>query len=147
MFRILSIDGGGVRGIFPAYLLKLLSADLSRDLGEIFDLIVGTSTGSFIAAAIASGISPDQVVQLYETEAPNIFGNPRSTLKGTVQSKYSSAPLRRVATEIFGTRLLGHLSKRLVLPATDISNGNVFVMKSPYLPEFVRDKDIQLHQL
>jgi uncharacterized protein len=57
MFRILSIDGGGVRGVFPAYVLKQLSNTLNgQSLRDLFDLVIGTSTGGIIAAAIAQDI-------------------------------------------------------------------------------------------
>jgi len=65
MFRILAIDGGGVRGIFPAHVLALFSSKHGTDLTSVFDLIVGTSTGAIIAAAAAVGIPLEKVSELY----------------------------------------------------------------------------------
>src|SRR5688572_20302324 len=131
MFRILSIDGGGVRGIFPAYLLKLLADQVpNQDLRPVFDLIVGTSTGGLIAAGIACGISLERIVELYESRSKGIFGRRRITFRQTMRSAYASDQLRALVDDIFTTTTLGDVTSRLILPATDISNGNVFVMKS-----------------
>ena len=145
MFRILSIDGGGVRGIYPAHFLKLLSDQIDgHDLTTVFDLFVGTSTGGLIAAAIACRIPLATVVDLYEKRSKTIFGRKRFTARNTFRSAYDTAPLRRIVEELFKERLLGDVQPRIVLPTTDISNGNVFVMKSGYLPSFVRDRDIRV---
>jgi patatin-like phospholipase/acyl hydrolase len=53
--RILTIDGGGLKGIVPAALLAVLEEHIDRPLHEYFDLIVGTSTGGIIAAGLATG--------------------------------------------------------------------------------------------
>ena len=131
------------RGIYPAHILNLLTAQLPEsDVGGLFDLVVGTSTGAMIAAAIACGVPLGKVVELYERRAASIFGKKRITLKDTLQSAYSSAPLREVLEEIFQKTQMGDIKRRVILPATDISNGNVFLIKSSYLDEFVRDRDI-----
>jgi patatin-like phospholipase/acyl hydrolase len=59
-FRILSLDGGGIRGVFPAAFLAKLEEHLDAPIGSYFDLIAGTSTGGIIASIIvASRISSD----------------------------------------------------------------------------------------
>ena len=141
MFRILSIDGGGVRGIYPAHLLTLFSNHFGSDLSATFDLIVGTSTGAIIAAAAATQLPIDNVVRLYETRAKQIFARRRFAFGGVLRSAYDSSPLRKLLEDLFDDRTMAAACTRLVLPATDLSNGNVYVIKSPYLPSFVRDKD------
>jgi uncharacterized protein len=143
MFRILAIDGGGARGIFPAHLLALLERE-HGSLVEKFELIIGTSTGGIIAAAAATRVPLQRVVALYEEHAASIFAAKPASFGGYVRSKYRSEPLRELLDKIFGSQTMSAAMTRLVLPATDISNGNVFVIKSPYLPSFVRDKDIKL---
>jgi patatin-like phospholipase/acyl hydrolase len=146
MFRILSIDGGGVRGIFPAYVLKQLSDTLDgQSLRDVFDLVIGTSTGGIIAAAVAQDIPLQRVVELYEQEAPAIFGRKHVfNGSGIIRSRYPAEPLRSLIGSIFGDVTMKDVPGRLVLPCTDVSNGNVFVIKSAYLPTFVRDLDIRL---
>ncbi|MES1199815.1 MAG: patatin-like phospholipase family protein [Pseudomonadota bacterium] len=78
--RILSLDGGGVRGILATGLLGEIERRLKRRSGkadfrlcDYFDLIGGTSTGSIIAAALAMGRSVEEVTQLYRELAPQVF--------------------------------------------------------------------------
>jgi patatin-like phospholipase/acyl hydrolase len=144
MFRILSVDGGGVRGIFPAHILNLFSKQHGSDIAEIFDLVIGTSTGAIIATAVATKIPLEKVVDLYETHAEEIFTRRWFSWRGRFRSQYESEPLRKVLTEVFEGLTMSAAKTRLLLPATDLTNGNVFVIKSPYLPSFVRDKDISL---
>lgn len=144
MFRILAIDGGGARGVFPAHVLSLFADQHGADLTEIFDLIIGTSTGGIIAAAAATKVPMKEVVELYERRSAEIFTPKFASCGGFMRSKYESAPLRRLLAEKFGTKTMSAAATRLVLPTTDISNGNVFVIKSPYLESFVRDKDIPI---
>jgi hypothetical protein len=86
--RILSIDGGGVRGVIPAAILKHLEAKLRKldetkygdiRLADYFDLIVGTSTGGLIAAMITTTppYSAAEVLNFYKGYAPEIFPPPR----------------------------------------------------------------------
>lgn len=144
MFRILAIDGGGVRGVYPAHILTLFSRQHGADLTSVFDLMVGTSTGAIIAAAAAARLPLEKVTELYERHASEIFAKRRFSLGGVFRSRYSSEALRRVLSDVFGDRKMADVPGRLMLPSTDISNGNVFVIKSPYLPSFVRDAEIPL---
>ncbi|HEX7197803.1 MAG TPA: patatin-like phospholipase family protein [Candidatus Limnocylindria bacterium] len=73
MRRILSIDGGGVRGIIPAVLLASLERSTGRPTRETFDLVAGTSTGAVLAAGIAAGIPADRLVSLYAVRSPEVF--------------------------------------------------------------------------
>jgi predicted acylesterase/phospholipase RssA len=73
-YKILSLNGGGVRSIFQAAYLNELQRQLGiTNIWEHFDLIAGTSGGSIVATAIALGISPDRVVRLFEEKMPMVF--------------------------------------------------------------------------
>lgn len=72
-FRILSIDGGGIRGIVAARMLEIVEQQLKQPLRDYFDLITGTSTGALIAASLMMGRSPSQLVQLYLERGEEIF--------------------------------------------------------------------------
>ena len=74
MKRILSIDGGGIKGTQPAAFLAQLEEDLDQPIGRYFDLIAGTSTGGILAIGLAMGISAKSLLTLYETRGPTIFG-------------------------------------------------------------------------
>lgn len=71
--RILSIDGGGIRGIVAARMLEAIAQQLDRPLSQYFDLITGTSTGALIAAGLMVGKSPTELVNLYLHRGTKIF--------------------------------------------------------------------------
>ncbi len=82
--KILSLDGGGIRGILTLGMLKKIETEArvveknpNLLLGEYYDLIVGTSTGAIIASALAIGYSVEDLIQLYQTLGKEIFGKGR----------------------------------------------------------------------
>ncbi len=77
-YRVLSLDGGGMRGLYTASLLNTLSDRFGNqlDVGKGFDLIVGTSTGSILAAGLVAGIPLPQIINLYRENGAKIFGSP-----------------------------------------------------------------------
>ena len=127
MRRILTIDGGGIRGTFPAAFLANLEKDLEHPIGRYFDLISGTSTGGIIAIGLAFGMRAADILKLYEDKGPAIFGQSNSGLPGWLarryrQSKwlfwgpkYSAKPLRDALNEALGQRRLGEAETRLVM--------------------------------
>src|SRR6266851_6335470 len=72
-FRVLSLDGGGAKGVYTLGVLKEVEAMANAPLCEVFDLIFGTSTGSIIAALIALGYRIAEIETLYFTIIPNIM--------------------------------------------------------------------------
>lgn len=72
-FRILSLDGGGIRGIVTARMLEAVESYINQPLRDYFDLIVGTSTGALIAAGVTIGRSPTELVELYLNCGAEIF--------------------------------------------------------------------------
>src|SRR6266581_703624 len=88
-YRVLALDGGGIRGLFSAVLLRGLTAEFAKqqglndkgefDVGKQFDLIVGTSTGAILAGALAAGVPLSRVIALYTKRAKKIFHSPVPT--------------------------------------------------------------------
>ncbi|MDQ4034907.1 MAG: patatin-like phospholipase family protein [Chloroflexota bacterium] len=105
MRRILSIDGGGVRGIIPAVLLASLERSTGRLTRETFDLVAGTSTGAVLAAGIAAGIPASRLVTLYAVRSPEVFrrvplvSGLRRLLTGTI---YDTARLHTLIRDELG---------------------------------------------
>ena len=64
-FKILALDGGGVRGIYSAHLLARMEQSFGFQINTCFDLIAGTSTGSIVAGAAAIGIPMPEIVQRF----------------------------------------------------------------------------------
>jgi patatin-like phospholipase/acyl hydrolase len=75
-FRILSLDGGGIRGAFTAGFLAGVEERIGHPVGRHFDLIAGTSTGGIIAAALAFGEPAERIEQFYLNHGPLIFSRP-----------------------------------------------------------------------
>ncbi len=71
--RILSIDGGGVRGVIPAVALAAMESATGSTVRDEFDFLAGTSTGALIAGASASGMPAAEIVELYLERAPQLF--------------------------------------------------------------------------
>lgn len=145
-FRILAIDGGGIRGVVPAHILHCLSTRLKVNPASHFDMIAGTSTGSIIAAALACGVAAEKIVELYTKNGAKIFKKKCSYLpeffRPALHSVYDKSALSELLKETFGEKKLGEISLPLLLPATDIGNGGVHVFKSAYSKDFTRDNDV-----
>lgn len=149
-FKILSIDGGGIRGIFPATILSLMEEKLDINIYDTFDLIVGTSTGSIIAGAIAVRYDLKKLGQDYAENAADIFQK-RWNCCGLLRSKYDSKFLADFLFRRLGKITLGEIEKPLILNATNASVGDVYVFKSFYQKQqrkgdYVRDANVPLHK-
>lgn len=112
--RILSIDGGGIRGIIPATIMAEIEKRTGQPIAKLFHLIAGTSTGGILALGVTKPgedgnpfFSAEAGVRLYEKEGARIF--PKSLLRqvGNLgEEKYPSEPVDAVLEEYFGeTRL------------------------------------------
>lgn len=145
-FRILSIDGGGFRGVYPAHILMRMEKEFDINWTETFDLIAGTSTGSIIAAGLACGLKASDILKLYKEHGTKIFKKRFLRKKGFFASKYDMTYLDKVLKDIIGDRTLGEIKTPLLIPATDIGNGRAMVFKSGYHEDFVRDKHIRVRE-
>jgi uncharacterized protein len=141
MKRILSIDGGGIRGAFPASLLATLEEAIEAPIADYFDLIVGTSTGGIIALGLGLGLSATEILRFYNEHGPKIFCGNRflRRLRHFGLAKYSSTPLREALKSVFADRQLGESSKRLVIPSCSLLTGEVHVWKTAHHPRLERD--------
>ncbi len=119
-FKILSLDGGGIRGVFSAHILKCIVARLGINLLDHFNLVTGTSTGSILAAAVACQIDLDLVLNLYKKHGATIFERKSSfcpkVLELLFKSLYEKECLDSVISDAIGQRTLGEISFPLVIP-------------------------------
>ena len=118
-FRILALDGGGIRGVISAQILERVQEKIGQPLNEYFDLIAGTSTGSILAASLVLGKNPQELIKIYKDQGEQIFQtnffrkNIGYWLK---QPKYSNEGLKTVLKYHFGEITLENLreeSKKL----------------------------------
>lgn len=157
-FRILAIDGGGIRGIFPAMFLANLEAELKTrgfektKIFEHFDLIAGTSTGGIMAIALALGMPAHDIYKLYLDNAAVIFGSKKHFWRSLMYSSYSRQNLEKLIREKFNI-LGGGKDPRLAdcktnvcIPIYDLMQGKPSVLKNNYHPAFVRDYHIPAFQ-
>lgn len=139
-FQVLSLDGGGIRGLFAAAVLARLEEDFNTHIVDHFDLITGTSTGGIIALALGLGLRPREVVEFYVRHGPSIF--PPQWLGGArhlLRRKYSQEPLKDALRTVFGDKQLWNSSKRLVIPSYNLGQDQVRLFKTPHHPRLKRD--------
>ncbi|MCB0654928.1 MAG: patatin-like phospholipase family protein [Saprospiraceae bacterium] len=113
--RILSLDGGGIRGVLTLGFLERMESILRKQhnnpdllLCDYFDLIGGTSTGSIIAGCLAIGMSASEIKKSYLELGNVIFGKKKGVLNYLSKSeKYDAAPLNKALEEVFGDILIG----------------------------------------
>ncbi len=149
-FKILSLDGGGIRGIFSAQVLNSVNDRLGINTHGVFDLVVGTSTGSIVAAAIATRYDLSKLIGDYECYAPKIFKR-RFSLRGFLRSRYDNKILENLLHDSFKEITLGEIKTPLIINATNVSTGKVHVFKSSYQEarrggDYVRDDDVPLYK-
>lgn len=135
-FQILSLDGGGLRGIFSAAVLARIEEDLGVRIVDHFDLIAGTSTGGIIALGLGLGLSPRAIVEFYTNKGPRVFRDRTRlrTLRRLFRAKYTDAPLRAALEEVFDDRTFGESTKRLVITSYSLTNDDVYLFRTPHLP-------------
>ncbi|HUZ34129.1 MAG TPA: CBASS cGAMP-activated phospholipase [Xanthobacteraceae bacterium] len=152
-FRILSIDGGGIRGIFPAAFLAGLEARCPGvpSIAGYFDLIAGTSTGGIIALGLAANLSAAALRDLYVREGRDIFppSGPGAIGRAIRKIKawrrlwrysYDQEALTRILRERLGDRKLADAHSRLCIPSFDGEYGEVYIFKTPHHPDFTKDR-------
>jgi patatin-like phospholipase/acyl hydrolase len=144
-FRVLSLDGGGIKGTYAAAFLARLEEMSQKRVVEHFDLIAGTSTGGIIALALGLGIPASKILQFYVERGPEIFPliSVADRLVGRIRhafrAKHGTSALRCALYEVFGDRVIGEALTRLVVPSYDGSSGDVYLFKTSHHPDFKRD--------
>jgi patatin-like phospholipase/acyl hydrolase len=141
--RILTLDGGGIRGVVSAIWLEALQARLHAAgkgaLHEHFDLIAGSSTGALIAMGLGIGMPAGEITTLYEHFGDDVFPGAaerlwsrlaRSFTQGISAPRYSPKGLERVLKRVFGERTLGSASPRTMAIAYDTITRTPMFFKS-----------------
>ena len=142
MKKILTIDGGGIKGIFAASFLAEIEKRCGVEIGCYFDLIAGTSTGAIIAAALANGISAQTVLKLYLEKGEKIFSKTNKVPLFT--TKYETEPLQTALEEVFGDSKLNECKTRLVIPAFNLQTGETRVFKTLHSKDLYIDGDLRI---
>ncbi len=148
-FRVLSIDGGGIKGIFPASFLAGLEERYleGESITAYFDLIAGTSTGGIIALGLGAGLPAARLRNLYIDRGDEVFpplkAGPFAALRrctrGLVRYRYGRDSLNRLLQGSLGGLSLGQSRARLCIPASEGRHGEVWVYKTPHHPDYRLD--------
>lgn len=128
-FHILALDGGGTRGIYTAQLLANIERAFQVQLRDCFNLIAGTSAGAIIAGAAATGIPMEEIVYLFEKEAPQIFRK-KWYRHPLFFSRYSKSLLAKSLVKHLPGLLLDDIETPLMITCSDLINGSGYVFKT-----------------
>jgi len=154
-YRVLAVDGGGIRGLIPAHVLEEIERRMERPIFELFDLVAGTSTGGILTLGLTK---PDEngkpqytasdMCNLYLTEGTTIF--PHSlfqevkTLHGVTDARYPAGPIERILASHFGDTMLSKALTEVVIPSYDVSAPGPFFFKREYAKSETEDWDVPM---
>lgn len=146
-FRILSLDGGGIKGLYSASVLQFIEAELGEPgaLYQYFDMIAGTSTGGILGIAVSLGKPADRMKSLYVLGGREIFPPWRYKLSRCTLVRlvfgvlYDYRKLERLIYAEFGDATLGDCRTRMVIPAFMIPKAEITVFKTDHHPDFKND--------
>ena len=149
-FRILALDGGGIKGAFTASVLATLAQSLDEPIAERFDLIAGTSTGGILAIALGMGMDAKDMLRFYRERGPVIFPTMRihkrwgHKIRHAFRPKHSQEVLYRELERAYfpngKARVLGEAGCRLVVPAYDAVSGVCHIFRTPHHPLLKADE-------
>lgn len=142
-YRILSLSGGGYRGLFTAQLLARIEAMpefAGEPIGNRFDMIAGTSVGGLIAVALAHGVKAQRIVEVLEKHGPTIFPEfiGKRWLKLFGRQVYSPGPLEAAIKACVGdaaTKPFASISKSLMLTTVSWTAGQLILLRSGQLSQ------------
>ncbi|MEQ8318500.1 MAG: CBASS cGAMP-activated phospholipase [Phycisphaerales bacterium] len=144
-FRILSLSGGGIRGVYSASFLAKLEELTGKRVADHFDLIVGTSTGGLIALGLGLGHSAADIRDFYFQHGEKIFSGRRWYQKlanplGFRRPKHQQDELREALKKLLGEdELLRESTSRLVINAMYAEASNPRCYKTRHHADYTRD--------
>jgi patatin-like phospholipase/acyl hydrolase len=141
--NVLSVDGGGIRGVIPAMVLADLEERTGRHTSELFDLIAGTSTGGIIALALTvpgpnggPRWTANDLVDLYLTEGPRIFhhsiGRMLESGLGLLDEKYDAKPLEQALETYLGEAMVSQSLTDVLVTSYDLEHRSPFFFKTDH---------------
>ncbi|NOX50553.1 MAG: hypothetical protein GXP16_08460 [Gammaproteobacteria bacterium] len=127
IYRILTLDGGGLRGVITTAILKrIVSEPGCEAFLDNIDLVAGTSTGGLIALGIANKTPLEDIHNLYLQRGDNIFDDSFfDNIKDVGKlfgADYKTRGLKKELVRMFGATKLGALKKRVLIPSFDLEN-------------------------
>jgi uncharacterized protein len=150
-FQILSLSGGGYRGLFTIEVLKRLEQRAGRPIGSCFDLIAGTSIGGIIAIGLALGKTAAEIHKMFIEHGERIFPEKPEVefrlshffrIRRAMKSpRHTNQALKEVIEGVIGKEtLLGEAKTRLLVPTVNMTKGSVQMFKTPHSPRLFTDQ-------
>lgn len=143
-FRILALDGGGIKGAYTAAVLSTLEQALGLPIVDHFDMIAGTSTGGILAIGLGIGLDSHKLLEFYRDRGSIIFPTTsfhqrwKHNVRHAVRPKYSQDLLFQELEKAYfpdnHKKKLGDSKCRLVIPAYDAISGACHVFRTPHNP-------------
>lgn len=133
VFKILTIDGGGIKGLYSSKIIEHFEDEFNCHMSDYFDLICGTSTGGIIALALSLRIKAKEISKLYEEKGSLIFPA-QVKLIGIakqlfINGKYSDKNLRVALKETFGDKKIKDSNNLLCIPCYSLTDARNWVFK------------------
>ncbi|OME64251.1 hypothetical protein BSK65_29400 [Paenibacillus odorifer] len=152
-YKILSIDGGGIKGLYSATILEQFENKFGP-IHQHFNLICGTSTGGIIALALAAGIPAADIVKFYTEKGTKIFPHTKSWKRKLHEwksiaflSKYKNDQLKNALQEVFQNKKVKDCISDVLIPSVNITTGKPYIFKSDYIPKYTRDSERSLVEI
>jgi uncharacterized protein len=137
MKRILSVDGGGIKGVFPiSFLAEVESALGLASIANYFDLIAGTSIGGIISLGLGLGLTAVEMAGFVAKQGPRIF--PHQFLSTSRirflcgRDRYKVEHLSKALEQTFKTKTLADSKVRLLIPSFDATKGDIHIFKTAH---------------
>lgn len=136
VFKVLSIDGGGIKGLYSATILQHLEEKFDVKISDYFDMLCGTSTGGLLALGLSLKISAKEMAEFYIERGATIFPH-RSKISNIIRQviwkgKYSDVELRKALEEKFGTKLIGESNNLLCIPSYILTESQPWIFKKDF---------------
>jgi patatin-like phospholipase/acyl hydrolase len=132
-FKILSVDGGGIKGLYSSTILEHLERKFNGSCSDYFDLLCGTSTGGLIVLALSLKMSAGEISKIYEKHGHEIFPKQNkfvSLFRQTLwKGKFSDEPLKKVLAGLFGEITISESNNLLCIPTYSYTDARPWVFK------------------
>ncbi|UOG19805.1 CBASS cGAMP-activated phospholipase [Acinetobacter sp. PK01] len=153
--KVLALNGGGARGLYTISVLAQLEQIIEDEyqipnvrIGDYFDLITGTSIGGILALGLASGKSARELKEKFKDSAPSIFPTWRFFFQTFIKvffPVYDSEPLRNTVKNMIGDNTtFKDLTRRVMIPSVNLSEGCPRFFKTPHGEFFHKDANVKL---
>jgi hypothetical protein len=150
--RILSLDGGGIRGLVELYFLREIERFTGQKTGELFDFFAGTSIGSIIATALSETdpetgrikYSADDVLNIFLQKYDKLFQKKFKSFGGLFGERYKTTPFKNFIESQFGNRLFSDRSKPTIVIAENLETLEPKIFKSYDTREDFKTSDVLL---